>query len=625
MHRKLLSLLALCLLLLLVGCHRSDKPVDSSDTETSPPGSDVTEDVFQEVQVITENPVAYEKVELALYEETPTIKEEGNPYDYEYLSVMGIFTSPSGKTYEIPAFWYRDYDIHLDTNWTNPPTGISGIASTDEKEPQGLEVVTWKGDEHYRLRFLPEEAGTWKYAINVNKEGQLVQKFTGQVDIKQNSKTYRGRIQVEPTHRRNFIFEDGTTFIPIGQNTAWYTSSTRKTYDYDVWFSKMNENGANFARIWMATWGFSLHWGNRFDDFSSRMAQAARLDRVIELAEQYDIYIMLTLLNHGQFSAQVNAEWDRNPWNEKNGGILKDPMQFFYKKQAKDIYKSQLLYIIGRYGYSDHVMAWELWNEVNWVDGYSRTPDGYVWHQEISQFVKDHDPYERLVTTSFNGETNNAYNIKTIDYTNPHSYGYNGRNFNTTLPEKLEWIWSLYQKPVLHSEIGINWENGIATTQADPTGISLHQQNWAGMMGGGAGGAMNWWWDSWVHPNDLYYRFKGASTYAKEMDMVGETYQQLHLDSSIEISDPRVGILGYQIDERLYGYFFDRNWKHNTPNVHNKENVRVEIPFIDGNYTLRIFDTVTGEVIRKENVNVTNQTFIYTFDTITTDLAIILD
>lgn len=136
---------------------------------------------------------------------------------------------------------------------------------------------------------------------------------------------------------------------------------------------------------------------------------------------------------------------------------------------------------------------------------------------------------------------------------------------------------------------------------------------------------MNWWWDSWVHPNDLYYRFKGAATYAKELNMVGDVYRQLRFDESVEISDERIGILGYQIDDRLYAYLFDKNWKHTHPEVKDKMDVLVKIPFMNGQYNLRIFNTITGEVLEEKTIKVENNTFTFTFDVIGTDIAIIVE
>jgi len=260
------------------------------------------------------------------------LKKEGNPFNYNYLNITGTFISPSGKTIVIPAFWTRDFEISIDTSFKGAPSGISGKASTNPNEIQGRQTITWIGEEHYRLRFLPEESGTWHLIVTIVKNGIVVQANQKIIvkngivvqakqkifEVNENAINYRGFIQVEPQYKRNFIFQNGELFIPLGQNTAWYTSSTRRTYDYDVWFKKMHDNGANAARNWLATWGFALHWGNKYDEF--RLDCAAELDRVIELA--YDIYILLTLINHGQFSASVNPEWDNNPWNIKNGVSL---------------------------------------------------------------------------------------------------------------------------------------------------------------------------------------------------------------------------------------------------------------------------------------------------------------
>jgi hypothetical protein len=589
-------ILSFAMLLFITACETIEpkEPTEETQKEVIPMN------LVSKIDLVTENPQAFQKVEFAI-EGTELLNTlEFNPYDYRHISIKGVFESPSGDILSIPAFWFVDYDIVLNTAWTQTPNGLSGSASTNPNEPQGLEMVNFKGDSHYRLRYLPKESGIHTIMLEVSKDGAIVQVLQSSVEIASSDEIYRGSIQVEPLHKRNFIFEDGTTFIPIGQNTAWYTSSTRQTEDYSVWFEKMNENHANFTRIWMAPWGFSLHWGNSHEDFSSRQNAAARMDKMFELAEEHDIYFMLTLLNHGQFSANVNPQWNLNPWNELNGGPLAYPSQFFTSFDAKETYKQQLMYILARYGYSTKVMAWELFNEVDWTDNFNSTAV-YIWHTEMAQFVKTNDAYNRMVTTSYKGHTGGAYQSQWIDFVNPHSYDYPSKNVMVHLTPTLDGLFQNYQKPVLQSEIGINWENGTATTEADPTGISLKQAQWAGMMGGGAGGAMNWWWDSWVHPNDLYYRFIGAGLFSKEMDMVGETYDLLHLLSGVTVSNNNTGLLGYRIDQRVYGYAFDNQWRHNFTTIADKT-VNYQIPIPSGNYIMRVFNTDTGEVIETRNL-----------------------
>ncbi|NLG82887.1 MAG: DUF5060 domain-containing protein [Bacilli bacterium] len=573
------------------------------------------EPLFTSLTILNKQLKAYEKIEMRLNAKVD-IKSLVNPYDYDSLNIFGEFTSPLGKKITLPAFWYKEYEIILDENWqgsgSNVPVG----------EPKGLETVVLKDNEYYLFRFLPTEIGKWTYRISVKHQGELIQTFNGDLEILNNQNNYKGVIQVEPTHKRNFIFEDGSMYIPIGQNTSWYANRARKTYDYDVWFKNMQEVGANVGRIWLSQRCFSLHYGEKFDDFTSRQNEAARLDRVITLASQYDIYILLTLINHGQFSQYVNPDWHNNPWNIVNGGILSKPREFFYNEEAKKIYKSQLLYLIGRYSYSNHIFAWELWNEVDWTD--SNPLDVYQWHKEMSQFLKDYDPYHHIVSTSYKGETGMAYGLSTIDFVNSHSYDYANKVMNRELPSRINAIWNIYQKPVLFSELGINAESGGATYELDPTGITIHQQLWASMMGGGGGGAMNWWWDSWVHPHNLYYRFKGAATYSKELDLRGSTYVQLSSLKEVTISHDKVNILGYRIDNRMYIYLFDRDWTYKYQNIKAKEEVEISIPFVNGIYQVRIYDTKTGDVILTKEAIIADDSFKIILPTFYEDIALIV-
>ena len=126
---------------------------------------------FYRIDVVSDKN-QYEKIELALYEKELKIASNGNPYDYNYLKVIAEITSPSGKVINMPAFWYQDYSLVFNTSSTTQPQGISGVASTSKDEPQGLETIGPIGDPHYRVRFTPTEAGTYKvvYKIYKNKK-----------------------------------------------------------------------------------------------------------------------------------------------------------------------------------------------------------------------------------------------------------------------------------------------------------------------------------------------------------------------------------------------------------------------------------------------------------------------
>ena len=573
--------------------------------------------LFCGVSIITNNPSTHNLVEMSLLErELGYIKKTYNPFDYNKIYVYGVFTSPTNQVIMAPAFWYRDYTIVLNTSLS---TG-----KVKEGEPDGLEMVNWASDDYeYRLRFQPHEAGTWKYIIYTSIDGIITDSFDGVINVSANNKEYKGLIKVDESNNRTFVYEDGTTFMPIGENMAWWADNSRKTYDYYVWFSNANKNNMNICRIWLAPWGFCLHWGKSMYDLTDRLNYAARLDKVFEYAEQFDMNIMLCLLNHGQFSTTADSTWSENPYNVKNGGILDKPEKFFNTKAAKENYKNELLYIIGRYGYSDKIFCWELFNEVDWTDNADLNAVTIkAWHKEMANFVKNNDSYGHMVSTSYKTEYGASFTLDEIDFACPHSYGYAGKNICDTLPNTLDKLYSSYNKPILHAEIGIDWQNGANNYRLDPTGVSLRQASWAGMMGGGAGGAMNWWWDSYVHPYDLYYQFAGAGKYAKLLDLTGSDYTQLRTLSGVSKSDG-IGLLGYRFNNRIYGYVYDVAWRYNTT-VSKLENKTLAIPFTNGTYKLTFYHATNGSVIGTTDLVVSDGVARINLLDFTADIAFIV-
>lgn len=587
---------------------------------------DAMKKVLKAPNVITQENLVGEKIEIALEEEkVGYIESNFNPYDYDELNVYAVFTSPSGKKLTTPAFWYRDYEITINTAYKQI-SSVSGIASTNPNEIQGLEMVKWTSEDyHYRIRVSLSEVGNYSYSVFVEENGALVQQLDSTLEVKNNTNSNnRGILKVDEVSNRNFIDGDGQTFIPVGVNLAWWTNNTRKTYDYDVWFEKMEQNHINMARLWMATWGFSLHWNTQYNYFTDRLNTAARLDKVISLADEHNIYIQLTLVNHGQFSSKTNPEWSNNPYNIKNGGIIESPEEFFYDAECKRTYKNELRYIIARYGYSDKIMAWELFNEVDWTDSAETTNrlNIYNWHKEMGEFVNSIDPYDHMITTSYKTNTGMANSLKCIDYTNPHDYGYSGKNVNTNLPNVQEDIYNKYKKPVIQAEIGVNWESGTATAKVDPTGVSIRQALWSGMLGGAAGAAMQWWWDSWIHPNDLWTVYNGAGIFASKMKLAGESYSQLRTNSKATISEEKVSLMGYQYSDRVYGYVFDNTWWY--ADSHKPERTTtITIADLDGTFTLELYNSVTGELISTDQITSINNAVSFNL-TFKEDIAFII-
>lgn len=87
---------------------------------------------------------------------------------------------------------------------------------------------------------------------------------------------------------------------------------------------------------------------------------------------------------------------------------------------AKEYQKRWLRYAVARWGHSPAIMAWELFNEVEWVDAVQTDrdwPTVICWHAEMAAFLRELDPYHHLVTTSAAWEQPELY--RAMDYFQP--------------------------------------------------------------------------------------------------------------------------------------------------------------------------------------------------------------
>ena len=601
----------------------SSNPLTTTTT-TNPTETTVTtmnpittehEKLIDRLEVITETPTVGELLEIAVYEPKDDLKIASiyNPYDYNQISVDLLFTSPSGKQIKQSAFWFKQYrDLTL----------IGGAVNEAGYYTAGQELVRWLQDgiSHYMVRITPDEAGDWSYQMILTIDSEIKESLQGEFAVSAIETNYPGYIRVDQTNKKTFVFDNGQPYTPMGVNLGWWSTSLG-SHDYANWFRSLENNQGNYARIWLSNWSFSLH-KDSYSNFDTRQSTAIRLDKLFENADEHNIRIMLTLINHGQFSANVNPEWSENVYNQKNGGMLEYPIQFFYNTEAKKAYKNELRYLIARYGYSDNIFAWELFNEVDWIDSYSAIAVTN-WHNEMATFLHQNDPYNHLVSTSYKYTYGTAaYSLDSIDFVAVHSYGYYDVKFYEKLVGEQTTLWNRYQKPVFFGEIGIDWQSGNTSYHTDYTGITIRQGAWGGIMSG-AGSANHWWWDSWIDRYNMWDRYLGAGTYATYMNLAGKTFQALQ-ESGVQISNSNAKIMGYLLEDTIYGYLYHDLWNYWNRTPEALTNVNVSINMANGSYQLLVFNTFTGEITETLPVTITNGVFSLNNLTITEDYAFIL-
>jgi hypothetical protein len=418
-----------------------------------------------------------------------TIETDGtaaNPFDPAQVDLWVRFTSPTGALVAAPAFWYQDFD-----RMTLAPTGDPG----------------------WRVRFTPNEPGDWtaqaEMASPVLKSAALTLRVAPNPGA-------GGFLRVNAQDPRYFALDDGSFFFPIGLNIAWATGDVLK--DYANWLDRFSQNGGNFMRVWMAAWSFGIEWQDTgLGNYSARLKQAWLLDQVLQMAEQRGVYVLLCLLNHGAFSESTNPEWASNPYNAALGGPLKSPGEFVTDPTARDLFKRRLRYTAARWAAFPSLGVWEWWNEINWTPIGDKTLK--PWITEMTGELGKYDPYHHLRSTSYSaGEKNDIWAMPELSFAQQHAYS-SGDLLSGIATDRASIQKNAGGKPAVFAEYGSSASEENAPYNKD--GIHLHNGLWATPFAGYASTAMYWWWDNYIDPANLWYQFKGISSFLKGEDLAG--------------------------------------------------------------------------------------------------------
>lgn len=426
-----------------------------------------------------------------------------NPYDYTDISVRGIFTAPGGKRDTVDGFFMQDYTLNTSNGF-----------------------VTASGAGGFRIRFAPNETGTWQYVVEV--ANTLGTAATATQSFQCNVSAAKGFVRKNATNYLNF--DNNEQYIPVGQNQAWHQNNIY--LDYKSWLQKLSDNKANIIRIWQAVWGFGIEWKNGVNGYSGlkkyKQTSAWYTDWLLEECRSRNVYVMFCINHHGMVSSNVNPNWPESPYNAVNGGPCANTWDFFSNTTAKELHKNRLRYIVARWGYSQNVMSWELFNEVDWTDDFSTHKTTVRdWHIEMAAYLKSIDVYKHLVTTSY---ANNTYDPDTwsntvIDFTQTHNYVGSPNVENVLATASSEYV-SQYSKPTLNGEFGIDAAN-ISLPTIDPNGIYVHNSIWSTAFSGAMGAGMSWWWDNYIEPQNLYRHYKPLSEFIATLSLKGDNYKKV--------------------------------------------------------------------------------------------------
>jgi hypothetical protein len=491
-------------------------------------------------QIIQLNPAqSWQRLEFTL----TNIPAATNPFDPDVIRVDATFTLPSSKTMTVPAFWHQNYQRSL---------------------PSGYEYDTPIGSPGWRLRFTPPESGSYTVSMTIRTNGQPYRApvNTNFVVSAGTPPSRSGYVGIAPGGQY-FQTGDGQPLRLIGENVCW--GGGAGTYDYDAWFPAMQNAGEDYARIWMCPWAFGIE--DTATSLNNFLLQPAwQLDYVFQQAEQHGIYLLLCLDYHGMFETQPdywggNNFWPQNPYNFTNGGPCTVQNDFFTNATAMNIYQKRLRYLIARYGYSQNLLAWEFFNEIDNVYAYLNPGNVATWHGVMGGWMHTNDVFGHLVTTSLTGSSDRPeiWSLPQLDFAAYHSYGEPGPA--TQLSAVAQSFRQRYGKPVMIGEFGTDWRGWSRTNDLYLRG--WREGIWGGALGGSVGTAMSWYWES-IHSENDYPVYSALGAILNHTGWGRGAWTNVNFQTSgtppPTVGDPIPGGQPFNVQLPL-----DGGWAHMTP------------------------------------------------------------
>lgn len=506
----------------------------------------------------------YEKFEVSLNLKCEFV----NPFDPNEIDISASFASPSGKSWKVNGFY--DYSFGM----------------------------LWK------LRFSPNEVGTWQYIVTViDKNGSVssdVRKFK---TIKSNKK---GAIQVAD-NKRYLQHSSGENFYGVGiwynDGYAGFNSGRINERELD----NLKELGMNFISSYITPLETMASGLGRYDQNI-----CGRLDQLFQMCEDRDMILSLNLWFHSYLSETVwgggNVRWYTNPY------VQVTPAKDFYRNEVAWTYQEKLYrYFIARWGYSRALGIWFIVDEVNgtdgWVSGDSLAAS--AWGKKVHDYFKKNDPYNHLTTGTRSGGIKEfwhegyqtfdlaareiyeaqGYEINkasTLDSANVHPLQSSYRNY----AKEVKRLWDGYEKPAIIGETG--WDHTFYEMQMPGYLSQYHNALWVSLATGTA--MTPFWWAHSNRLNDNLLTFQIQSV-RKFTDKI--RFEKLKNIGFATIKSQRGDAFGMQSDDTIFGWIVNP-----VTDVAGDKIVVSDIR--NGKYKLRIYHTWRGEFLNEVELNCTS-------------------
>ena len=542
-----------------------------------------TNQQISQLRWLTTQPKTHEKIEGAFV----LAGKYTNVYDPAEVSVDALITLPDQKTLTVPCFYY-----------------IRGAYSNGNWKPDST-------TQYWALRFSSPQSGAHAVTLRLTDKAGVTSSAAYSVTVA--TGTEKGYIGIDAQNRQYYRHSTGEPYYPLGINVGW-----NSVENYTLIVNNLAAGGANLMRYWQVPFNRqALEWKN--DGYTvglGRYSQAAAAynDSIFALCEQKNVNMQVVLFQHGMFSENVNSNWSDNPYNKANGGMLTRAEEFFYNPDAKLLTKKLLRYIVARWGYSNRIFAWELFNEVQFtgING-SQTANwrtGVIdWHNEMGQYVKFIDAFKHIVATSADdSQLPNLDRQTGLDNVQYHLYNQDLLNQQTSRDRNFRQL--LTRTSVFCGEYGLDVNTAATPFDVQRTSI------WTGVMNQVP--HLMWLWDDYVKP-EWANLFRYPAAFLQGKDLVKEgTLTDLTPTAKAGVTALKTA--GFSSPKKAYVLVYD------PANADNLSGATVDVAGLPaGKYRATYTNTLTGAVSKVDSVALTAINALVTLPTFSKSIVLELE
>jgi hypothetical protein len=351
-------------------------------------------------------------------------------------------------------------------------------------------------------------------------------------------------VQVSPRDPHYFSLSSGAPYIPIGLNLCFVRFTEDEAEGlarYEKWIKALARGGGNFFRLWLSHPFFEVEYDSAgsFDE-----SRARRVDAVLAMARAHGLRVKLCLehfrtLEGGQPPFPGAPSFAKSIYHVSRGGALADMSGFFQSAEGRALYLRRLDFFAARYAGEAVVFGWELWNEINAVQG-----EGWLeWTAAMLPELKKRFP-DTLALQSLGGFEYGRHRATYQElaqavpggvaqvhrYLNPGAELKVCRgSMDALVADAVRELRVIYPaNPILLAETGAveaHHAGPFALYPKDQEGMLLHDMLYAPFFAGAAGPGHAWHWDFYVEKNNLWHHFDRFAQLVSGLDPSAEEFQ----------------------------------------------------------------------------------------------------